>query len=509
MPGTTNRPRSSLLDMFDPLASARPSTPMRRDVHSPDSGSDKENAEPAYVSPSASAAAGTGSADSPLTLTKFFSRTYTQYKALPPKMPPMGVLIDFGDVTAGEDTDLDKLDGVLADEDEHDGDDEHENENDENGENGQAQDENRNKDENAGPSTALCPSADRHVSDAPATADVDPMPQRRPLADILLDDQEQHQEQPLSSPLTRKLAAALASTASPAFGAPKLTAAPATSPLASVINAINGTSTAPPTRTSPTSASSPSSSSSSTPTVRPTPPQIRVVPPEHLVSAQPPLSPLDVDSSAPTSPESPSPPRPHITTTGTGPRGGTAASASDLDPRRNSVDLQASFSMHFQCPEVSFDLLNDKISFLGLAQESMMDMDGEDGFDLAGEERAMDALADRLGRASLGASPREPKAKARVSEPRPAKTEALEPDTEVETEDELAVDALVERLRDVQIDPATGDRLLSRRRSSAQPPALITPVQKRDSQAVQRHRASSNATSSSERSKPCPTLTPH
>ena len=97
--------------------------------------------------------------------------------------------------------------------------------------------------------------------------------------------------------------------------------------------------------------------------------------------------------------------------------------------------------------------------------------------------------------------------KARVSEPRPAKTEAVEPDAEVETEDELAVDALVECLRDVQLDPAAGDRPPSRRRSSAQPPALITPVQKRESQVVQRHRASSNATSSSERSKPC-TLPP-
>lgn len=40
------------------------------------------------------------------------------------------------------------------------------------------------------------------------------------------------------------------------------------------------------------------------------------------------------------------------------------------DPRRTSVDLHSSFHLHMQSDDMSFDLLNDKISFLGNAQDS-------------------------------------------------------------------------------------------------------------------------------------------
>ncbi|KAH9041560.1 hypothetical protein EDB85DRAFT_2139664 [Lactarius pseudohatsudake] len=61
-----NRPRESLLNLFDPLFSAQPSTPPS--CPSPDLGSDMENAAPL--------------GDSPITFTKFFDRTYTRYKSL-------------------------------------------------------------------------------------------------------------------------------------------------------------------------------------------------------------------------------------------------------------------------------------------------------------------------------------------------------------------------------------------------------------------------------------------
>ncbi|KAJ8508589.1 hypothetical protein ONZ45_g9152 [Pleurotus djamor] len=47
-----------------------------------------------------------------------------------------------------------------------------------------------------------------------------------------------------------------------------------------------------------------------------------------------------------------------------------AAGSIDIDdPRRCSVDLQQSFCLQMQCPDSSFDLLNDKISFLANVSE--------------------------------------------------------------------------------------------------------------------------------------------
>src|SRR6267154_5437909 len=103
-----NRPRESLLTLFDPLFSGDPATPPPppcRDVSSPDLGSDKENAAPSYGASSAS--------DSSITLTKFFNRVYTRPKAQLPRSLPKGRLIDVGDADASDDddSDLDSDDG--------------------------------------------------------------------------------------------------------------------------------------------------------------------------------------------------------------------------------------------------------------------------------------------------------------------------------------------------------------------------------------------------------------
>lgn len=81
-------------------------------------------------------------------------------------------------------------------------------------------------------------------------------------------------------------------------------------------------------------------------------------------------------------------------------------STSAFDPRRTSVDLQSSFSMHLQSSEMSFDLLNDKISFLSNHSESfwpgMSDIDlEEDTFDLAKEQMKMEEIAKKYGSRSI------------------------------------------------------------------------------------------------------------
>ncbi|KAI0052311.1 hypothetical protein FA95DRAFT_1553640 [Auriscalpium vulgare] len=273
-----NRPRESVLNLFDPLASANsaPTTPLRHTASSPTLSSDKENAAPSDTEAS------------PITLTKFFNRTYTRYKALPPKLPKGG-LIDFGDITITDEMDLDELDEMS-----------------------QAKED----------VTVVL----SHGMNTAAT------PQRRPLADIALGDGDGDE-----TPKPAKTVPPVSDAA--VFKLSRPSAAPASSPLAAVINAING--------------------------VTSSPPHISVIPPE---------------------PSSPSPTRP-------APRprpsdGSLSTSTSSLDPRRTSTDLHTSFQMHF--PDASFDLLNDKISFFG--NDSLSDVD----MDMDVEEAAMMALARKI-----------------------------------------------------------------------------------------------------------------
>lgn len=231
-------------------------------------GSDKENAAPLE--------------DSPITLTKFFNRTYTRYKAQLPHPLPKGRLIDFGDPNVSYDS--------LSD----DGDD----------------DEN----ENEVPRDEREPVVRHEAGDAPGT------PQRRPLADIALGEGSS-QSSPVSIPRKGATAAAGLFGSPSSFHLVRPTPAPSTSPLASVINAINGTTTPP-------------SSSSPSPPPTPSAPHIAVTP---------------------AAPPSPSPARSQLRP------GATLRASPDADPRRTSVDLQESLSVHFG--ESSFDLLKDKILF--------------------------------------------------------------------------------------------------------------------------------------------------
>ena len=69
---------------------------------------------------------------------------------------------------------------------------------------------------------------------------------------------------------------------------------------------------------------------------------------------------------------------------------------SSADPRRISVDLYSTFSFQMQSPDMSFDLLNDKVSFLTQGQDSPWSgIDEDDTMDLAKEELKMKMVAER------------------------------------------------------------------------------------------------------------------
>ncbi|KAI0775129.1 hypothetical protein BD413DRAFT_294339 [Trametes elegans] len=69
---------------------------------------------------------------------------------------------------------------------------------------------------------------------------------------------------------------------------------------------------------------------------------------------------------------------------------GSLTQLSPDDPRRTSVDLYSSFHLQMQSEDMSFDLLNDKISFLGNAQDSFWAA-GEDAM-FEFDERPVPAL---------------------------------------------------------------------------------------------------------------------
>lgn len=66
-----------------------------------------------------------------------------------------------------------------------------------------------------------------------------------------------------------------------------------------------------------------------------------------------------------------------------------------VNPNRCSVDLQSSFQLQLESADATFDLLNDKISFLGSknGMESFFDAsEGEDSFDMSAEQRKMESV---------------------------------------------------------------------------------------------------------------------
>ena len=79
------------------------------------------------------------------------------------------------------------------------------------------------------------------------------------------------------------------------------------------------------------------------------------------------------------------------------PRSHTTTAA--LSAHRSSVDLHASFSLQIQCPDASFDLLNDKISFLGMERYMLDQEDGiaECSFQQKSDEGETPTVADCKG----------------------------------------------------------------------------------------------------------------
>lgn len=72
---------------------------------------------------------------------------------------------------------------------------------------------------------------------------------------------------------------------------------------------------------------------------------------------------------------------------------------SSHDPKRRSIDLYSSFQLQLQSEDASFDLLNDKISFLasGSGMESFMNaMEGDDSFDMDIEEANMELAWEKM-----------------------------------------------------------------------------------------------------------------
>ncbi|KAJ8587004.1 hypothetical protein M405DRAFT_864130 [Rhizopogon salebrosus TDB-379] len=372
------RPRYSVLNLFDPLNA----TP-KREVTTPDSlsGSDKENAEPSYESYYDS---------DKLTMTAFFNRTYkTESKHYSPVVL-RSRLIDVGDVTMMDET-ADLFSGLtIEDELEDDVD------------NMSLVHEHMDFDEQDSLATPRSspPRQTLNSAQTPLSLSSAHTPTlhclRTPFADISLD----------ATPVPRKVAKPTPSSyedpipgieqySSPATAirATHVTLAPAGSPLASVINAINFTEHKVPSKevTLPTIpevvVAGEESLGSSTAQLSPSPSTAllthtqvpELMPPAPIVSFS---HQHQTSHSRETLAAPVARPRPRA-------RAHTTSSPG-FDPRRSSVDLQSSFNMQLQCPESSFDLLNDRISFFG------GDTIDADDFDMQAEEEIMEALAKRI-----------------------------------------------------------------------------------------------------------------
>ncbi|KAJ3542620.1 hypothetical protein NM688_g5953 [Phlebia brevispora] len=318
----TNRPRESVISLFDPL-NTPPDTPTR-EVHTPDSASDKENDAPSHH---------------PGQLTSFFNRIYTN-----PKMvkAPRGKLIDFEES------------GELAAVEQHDA---------------------------TGNASGDVAGQQQHASDG-ATEGLWQISNWRRYPQRMFESRprswrsQPSAHPPPSSPSSWSDVSSLLAHAC-------TSAAPAGAPLADVINAINLGSL------DINAEAKEHATASSEETLVANCPDITVVPPESEPSSPNPSMPVDNYVSPFLSPVAPppvfSPPirRQHVST-------------SPNDPRRISVDLHSSFSIQLQSPEMSFDLLNDKISFLSQGQDSFWTAaDEDDTMDLAKEEFKMKMIAER------------------------------------------------------------------------------------------------------------------
>ena len=370
------KPRNSVLYMFDPLHQA-PCTP-QRDSSSPELGpSDKEN-------------------DAPGELTVFFSRTYGAHKSsvedVQPPRTPKGKLIDIGDTPAPAARFWDHHHYQPGET--HDG-------SDADGEQSESDVEGCAVAAAAATTTALSP--------------------RVPLADLSLGlDQTprpQAQSKDAGQPFRTLIFADAASPSAPPLSALlELEPAPQTSALAGVVNSINFADDDDNSEEREDEAvRSPcllreaaslgrggaGEGRSSSPF-----PEINVCPETPVVGAfefaSPHISAHDRDGFGGKEDEDegqqlvPMTMTARATATHLRPPT-TLTQLSPDDPRRASVDLYSSFHLQMQSEDMSFDLLNDKISFLGGAQDSFW-AGADDGleFDEVSVPVAMMAKLDAL-----------------------------------------------------------------------------------------------------------------
>jgi hypothetical protein len=298
---------------------------------------------PRNISPdSASDKENDGPSHQPGAFTVFFSRTYKDPVAQNVVKTPKGKLIDFGETSRCSQEDDDAMDSAAND---------------------------------------VCHDEDTDVLISPSAS-------RRPLADIELEK--------VSSPTSRIPATiqeeSRAKDAVPTvFGA--ISSAPLGTPLADVINSINLSTMS--MQDAPVSQSA---------AVEFSCPDITVCPPDGDLGAhEPALSPmLGVYTSTPLNAMHLAPTSQPFASSAQPPAGmrrtHTSTITSSSDPRRTSVDLQSSFSLQLQSADMSFDLLNDKISFLNSSNASSSfihaDMD-DDTFDFAKEQLEMEEIASR------------------------------------------------------------------------------------------------------------------
>lgn len=337
-----SRPRHSLLALFDPLAETNlPTTPPRND--SPSAESDKENENPPRTD---------------LTLTTFFNRTYKQPQSHDTIKPLKRRLIDVGDITVEnpdpwDDDDEDPeshVPDLLAD-----------------------MEDNEN-DTLTFRHIAEAATPKWNTSKSSAFKTPSPPVSRAPLSELSFDVD--------ATPLARKpnrrpphsLRSKLCDVESPQFQLVVRDASPQRPPADEAPKSSNHTSsanlalsTSNPLINSVSSVFIPSASISRS-LIRDT-----VFTPSESVSDEP----LSSNASFDYTHLRPNPP-----------------STSSSDRNRSSIDLQSSFQIHFG-DDSHFDLLNDKVSFLGMTESKLGShsyLDEDPSFDLSFGESAPPAI---------------------------------------------------------------------------------------------------------------------
>lgn len=442
-----NRPRDSLLSLFDPLSQSNPSsdtseTPPHhdRDLVSPspsEGGSDKENSTPAEVNAHPTMGV------SPMTFNKFFSRPYTDHNPLPTQVPlPLDRLIDF-DVSVVVD---DRVQGEIEESGDESG-----AEDVARAESPEEEVEDENNDTPRLEDNSVFSSTSLRLDDRAPTP-------RRPLADISLAVVALSSSSPAvssSSPTKNSVKDYFTSRSAPP-PSPKPTRAPESSRLFSVMDSINSADGSP--------SSSPNASPNASPPMSPIEEHAR----DETISQTPKItvhSPASLEDNSDTLSPLPTAPIPrlrsHISHTST---------SEAFDPRRVSVDLQSSFSSYIACPESSFDLLNDRISFINhdsfLGQlVSFTDGDAEFAdMDVAKEEEEMEELVAKL--EGL------PSFKNRRDERKEAGSRATKSSVaDLESRcAEAEVSMLSERLRDVRVGLGVSESELKEKREAVPRP---------------------------------------